>query len=101
MDSVNSTFIWNKQLAAIDDSLTRKLDSAQVAFTLFHQSDSSQRVQLSLRQSFITERDTLIAQQQRVIHHREQQIIKLKVHKGLLAAMDAVLIGLIAYILIF
>ncbi len=101
MDSINRTFSWNAQLTVINDSLLKRVDSAQTAFKLFRQSDSALKVELSLKQLSIVDRDTIIAQQQRVIHHREQQVIRLKWHKGILAIFDAILIGVIGYLVIF
>lgn len=101
MDSINSTFIWNTQLRVINDSLLIKIDSAHKAFNLFHHSDSILRTENSLYQRSIADRDVVIANQQLVITDRNKTITRLKVHKGLLAVADAILIGVIACILIF
>lgn len=91
MDSINSSFIWNEQLHTINDTLTRRLDSAYIAFRLFHQSDSAMRVQLSLRNSAIVERDTVIAGQMAVIRHQERQIVRLRWHKVLIGTGGIIL----------
>jgi hypothetical protein len=75
--------------------------SCSGAFQAFTDQISALRTEVSIHQKSVIERDTIIAQQQGVIHHREQQIVRLKWHKGFLGTLDAVLIGVIGYLIIF
>ena len=101
MYNLNQAHITWEQCVETNDSLMIIIDSCSGAFQVFTDQISAIRSEVTIKQSQVIERDTLIAQQGRVIHHREQQIIRLKWHKGFLGTLDAVLIGVIGYLIIF
>ncbi len=99
MDSVNRTFSWNEQLHGINDSLLIRIDSCQRAFHLFHHSDSIQEVQLSLSSKSIHDRDSVIALQSDAIHHRDQQITRLKHRQSIITATGVAVSAFLMYLL--
>lgn len=90
-----------EQCSETSDSLLVVLDSCSVVFTLFDSTVTNLRTEIHLYQRSVTDRDMVITNQQQIIKDQGRTIRRLKVHKGILAVMDGILIGIIGYILIF
>ena len=101
MDAVNNAFILSEQLQVTVDTLQSKLVNCKEAFTLFHKSDSISKVQISILQSSITEKDMVINTLKDADKIKSRKIKKLKLTSQILVPLAGVeTVILIAFLLL-
>ena len=101
MMMLNQAHVSWEECVETNDSFFLLLDSCSKAFELLHDQLSNQQQMIAIRDISITNRKALISTQDSLIGDQKKVIKRLKVHKGLLATLDAILVGVIGYLAIF
>ncbi len=99
--AANNEHLYHLQYKELSDSLLVTIDSCRSAFWFFRDSDSSSREIISIQQSGIEERDTLITTYHTALIDISKENKKLHHQKTLLSWSTGILIGItvILYIL--
>lgn len=100
MKDINIAYLSLQECQDINSQYRAYLDSANTALSVQDTIIYNLQSKISLYKIAVTDRDTVIVRQQQQIASDKKEIKRLKVHKGILAIVDAILIGALAGILI-